>query len=164
MTCPDCGHVNLPGEEDCSACHAPIAVLSTPQPKHGMQKRILEGTVRDLQPHDAANLKIDASLEKAVRLMREKRVGCVLVMNGDALAGILTERDLLLKSDPACDISRVRVGDVMRPDPECLREEEPLAYAFNKMSLHGMHHLAVRRADGRLAVVSARDLLRYLCE
>ncbi|MBI4348293.1 MAG: CBS domain-containing protein [Elusimicrobia bacterium] len=164
MKCPDCGHVNLPGEEDCSACHAPIAVLSTPQPKQGMQKRILEGSVRDLQPHDAANLGVDATLEQAVKLMREKKVGCVLVMKGDALAGILTERDLLLKSDLASDISRVQVADVMRPNPECIREEEPLAYAFNKMSLHGMHHLAVRRSDGRLAVVSARDLLRYLCE
>lgn len=164
MKCPDCGYQNLPGEENCSACHAPIAALSTPQPKQGMQKRILEGTVRDLQPHDAANLEIDASLEQAVRLMREKRVGCVLVMNGEALAGILTERDLLLKSDPAVEPARAKVADVMRADPDSIREDEPVAYAFNKMSLHGMHHLAVRRDGGKWAVVSARDLLRYLCE
>jgi len=164
MKCPDCGHLNLPGEETCSACHAPISALSTPQPKQGMQKRILEGTVRDLQPHDAANLKIDSTLEQAVRLMRERKVGCVLVMKGDELAGILTERDLLMKSDPAVEPSRAKVVDVMRASPDSIREDEPLAYAFNKMTLHGMHHLAVRRTSGNWGVVSARDLLRYLCE
>jgi CBS domain-containing protein len=32
------------------------------------------------------------------------------------------------------------------------------------MTINGSHHLPVRRSDGALGVVSARDLLRYLCE
>ena len=164
MKCPDCGHVNLDGEEDCASCHAPLSALATPQPKQGMQRRILEGKVRDLGFHEAANLTEDTDLEKAVRVMREKRVGCVLVTRGGALAGILTERDLLLKSDPATAPSQRKVKDVMRADTECLQDDEPLAYAFHKMTINGSHHLPVRRSDGVLGVVSARDLLRYLCE
>src|SRR5581483_7952776 len=91
VVCPDCGHVNLPGEEDCSICHAPISVLSTPQAKHGMQRKIIEGTVKDLEPHPAISLGPDATVGAAVRLMRDKKAGCVLVLRGYALAAIFTE-------------------------------------------------------------------------
>ncbi|MCX5788996.1 MAG: CBS domain-containing protein [Elusimicrobia bacterium] len=163
VICPDCGHANLPGEEDCSACHAPISVLSTPQPKQGMQAKILEGTVADLAPRPATIVGKDATVADAVKLMREQRSGCVLVTNGRALAGIFTERDLLLGSGPARDPSKTRLADLMRKDPDFLREDQPVAFAFNKMTAHGQHHVPVQRPNGSWALVSARDLLRYLC-
>ena len=164
MRCPDCGHSNLEGEETCTSCQALLSPLAVPQPQQGMHKRILEGTVRDLQPHKAGSLAEDATLDGAIRLMREQKMGCVLVIRAGKLAGMLTERDLLVRGDPAADPAKVRVADIMRPDPDSLLEDEPLAYAFHKMTIHGMHHLAVRRSDDTFAVVSARDLLRYLCE
>lgn len=161
LNCPDCGHANLAGEEDCAHCHAPLASLATPQPKQGMQRRILEGTVADLGSHEAASVSDDAPLAEAIRVMRARRVGCVLAMRDGVLSGILTERDVLLSAgDPA----KVKVAEVMRRDPDCLADDQPLAFAFHKMSLHGLRHLPVRRADGSLGVVSSRDLLRYLCE
>ena len=163
VICPDCGHANLPGEEDCSACRAPISALSTPQPKQGMQRRILEGTIADLAPRPAATLTEGAAVAEAVKLMRERKTGCVLVTRAKALAGILTERDLLLGSGPARDLSKTKLADLMRKDPDFLREDQPVAFAFNKMTAHGQHHVPVQRPNGSWALVSARDLLRYLC-
>ncbi|MBI4425135.1 MAG: CBS domain-containing protein [Elusimicrobia bacterium] len=162
MDCPDCGHRNLPGEETCAHCEAPLSSLASPQPAAGMQRRILEGTVGDLAPHEAAGLPEDATVDQAVRLMRERKMGCVLVTRDGQLTGLLTERDLLMKFEPTADPKRLAVKDVMKTDPDTAQEEQPLAFAFRAMSLHGQHHLPVRRKDGSWAVVSARDLLRYL--
>lgn len=162
MNCPDCGHANLAGTETCVHCDAPLSQLAHPQPKQGMQRRILEGRVANLGSHDAASIADVATLEEAIRFMRTRRVGCVLAVKNGLLSGILTERDVLLKS--GTDPAKLRVAEVMRRDPECLQDDEPLAYAFHKMTLTGMHHMPVRRIDGSLGVVSARDLLRYLCE
>lgn len=163
VICPDCGQPNLPGEEDCSACRAPLSALPASQPKQGMPRRILEGTVADLAPRPAATLSESAIVADAVKLMRERKVGCVLVTRGKALAGIFTERDLLLGSGSSRDLSKAKVADLMRKDPDFLREDQPVAFAFNKMTAHGQHHVPVLRPDGSWAMISARDLLRYLC-
>ena len=163
VNCPDCGHANLAGEETCASCHAPVSFLATPQPKHGMQRLILEGTVRDLQPHDAASLPESSTLAEAMRLMRQTKVGCVMVIRDEKLSGIVTERDLVLKSNPNVEPSRVPVKDVMHRDPECLQDTAPLGYAFHRIAISNLQHVPVRRSDGSLGVVSSRDLLRYLC-
>src|SRR5262249_57295628 len=77
----------------------------------------------------------DATLKEAVGLMREHHVGCVLAVEGDRLAGILTERDLLLKMEGA-DLSRP-VRELMTPDPAVLRPEDPIVYALHRISVGG---------------------------
>lgn len=56
----------------------------------------------------------EITVEQAARLMKEKRVGAVLVLEGGRLAGIFTERDALFrvlaeKRDPA----RTRIGEIL---------------------------------------------------
>jgi CBS domain-containing protein len=48
-------------------------------------------------------------------MMREHRIGCLLVVDGDRLVGIITERDLLLKLERATAADAVR--ELMTPDP-----------------------------------------------
>src|SRR5262249_7476001 len=71
--------------------------------------------IRLLSPRTPLCLAPDASLREAVRVMREHHVGCVLAVENDRLAGILTARDLLPKLE-AGDLSR-RGPDVMTPGP-----------------------------------------------
>ncbi len=163
MKCPDCGTANLPGEELCVSCHASLSALATPQPKGGMQRRILSGTVGDLRVHEALTVEETESVAQAVRSMRKHKTGCVLATNGGALSGIFTERDLLLNLPPGEDPSLIPVARAMRRDPDCVGEEQPIAFAFHKMSVQGHYHLPVRTKSGGLGVVSARDLLAYLC-
>src|SRR4029450_8065999 len=81
----------------------------------------------------------DATLADAVRVMREHHVGCVLALEDGRLAGILTERDLLLKLEDA-DLSRP-VRDLMTPDPEVLHPDDPIVYALHRMSVGGYRHV-----------------------
>lgn len=161
MKCPSCGFVNLPGDDECSSCQA--SLTAAPAARPGMEKRILEGSVLDLSPHTALTAEPSDTLAKAVATMREGKMGCVLVLEGGSLRGVLSERELLFRTDAETDLNRTRVGDVMRPEDAWLREDDPVADAFHRMAVSGNRHVSVRRADKTFAVISARDLLRYLC-
>ena len=164
MKCPDCGALNLAGEETCEACSAPLSLLALPRPKGGVQSRILEGTIADLKPKDALSVPANGTVESAIHLMRERRMGCVLVTDGARLAGIFTERDLLIKVAGLKEPKTTKVSDAMTPDPQLLGDSDPVALAFHTMAVRGERHVAVARENGSLGIISARDLLRFLCE
>src|SRR5207247_2463957 len=73
------------------------------------------------------------------RTMREHRIGCVLVVEGERLVGIVTERDFIMKLGQA-DAGRP-LSDFMTPDPEVLSPDDPIVYALNKMSVGGFRHV-----------------------
>ena len=96
--------------------------------------------------------------------MRRHKVGCLLVVEGGNLAGVVSERELLTRLPDALIPGKTPVSDVMRADAAVLREDDSVADVFHQMAVSGYRHLAVRLNDGRLAVLSSRDLLRYLCK
>lgn len=161
MKCPVCGVLNIAGSDECDSCQAP---LTDPAPKKGMEKRIIEGIVRDLGPKRALTISPADSVQKAVELMRKSGVGCMLVLEKGALTGILSERELLFKTDEATDLKKTKVADVMRTHQTPLREDDEVGEVFHRLALSGHRHAAVALSDGSFGVVSARDLLRYLCK
>lgn len=103
----------------------------------------------------------ETSVRAACRLMAEKRIGALLVIEQGKIAGIFTERDALNKVlagnlDPdATPLSQVMVGN-----PQIIRADKPLAYALLMMAEGGFRHVPVVDDDGTpLGVVSARDAL-----
>lgn len=102
----------------------------------------------------------ETSVLDAARQMRMNRVGAVLVVRGEALVGIFTERDALNRvmaegRDPAA----TRLAEVMTPDPKTVAADETLGYALLVMHEHGFRHLPVLE-DGRpVGVISARHAL-----
>lgn len=163
-TCPACGFDNLPGAEECEQCQQALSDLDHPQPKLGMQRKLLEGKVADLGLRDAVVVRPTDTAADAVRAMRERKMGCVLVTEGGRLAGILTERDLLMKASGDAEPLQRPVREIMKPNPESLKDTDLINVAFHKMAVGGFRHLPVEREGRPLAIVSARDLLRYLCK
>ncbi|MBI5630973.1 MAG: CBS domain-containing protein [Elusimicrobia bacterium] len=164
MKCPECGFVNIAGADECDSCQAPLVHLEQFSPKQGMERRILQGTVASLAPQAAAKVGPEESLSRAIEAMREAKVGCLLVVDGRKLEGIISERELLFRVPAHADFSKMAVRDAMRPKPTCLQEEDQVADVFNRMAMSGHRHMPVRFKDGSYGVVSARDLLRYLCK
>lgn len=163
MKCPSCGAVNIDGSDECESCQAPLTDMAALVPKKGMEKRIIEGTIKDLSPKKALTVVPSDSLAKALELMRKNRVGCVLVVDKGDLSGVLSERELLFKTSEASDLSRTKVSEVMRTHQTPLRVDDEVAEIFHRLALSGHRHTAVELGDGSFGVVSARDLLRYLC-
>ena len=161
MKCPDCGKENIEGSQDCDSCHAPLTQGTVPQ--EGMARRILEGTVSSLSPKPAIWSSPSDSLDWAVEKMRSNKAGCVLVLESGKLVGVLSEWELLMKA-PDGPLTGRTVKEMMRPDKTCLSESAEVAFAFNQFASSGYRHLPVRMKDGSYGVVSARDLLHYLCQ
>ena len=98
-------------------------------------------------------------LGEAAKRMVARGVGAVLVMEGERLEGILTERDLMRAvatgySDDA------RVGDWMTRQPETVDASDATDHAASLMIHGGFRHLPVVD-QGRVAgIISIRDLMR----
>ena len=128
-----------------------------------LDRRMLHEPIRRLEPRRPFSLPPGASVRDAIRTMREHRIGCLLVVEGDRLVGILTERDLLLKVDEG-DLSRP-VRELMTEDPEVLTPDDPIVYALNKMSVGGFRHVPlIDRGRRPVGIVSVKDIVDYLVD
>jgi CBS domain-containing protein len=126
-----------------------------------LDQRMIREPIRQLQPRTPLALPPTAPVRDAIRLMREHRIGCILVVEHDRLAGIITERDLLLKLEHA-DVAQP-VRELMTPDPEVLHPDDPIVYALNKMSVGGFRHVPLVDADHRpVGIVSVKDIVDYI--
>jgi CBS domain-containing protein len=128
-----------------------------------LDQRMIREPIRLLKPRAPLYLGPDDSVEDAWHLMREHRVGCVLVVEDERLVGILTERDLLLRVEGPWSARPLR--GVMTPEPETLSPEDPIVYALNKMSVGGFRHVPLVDAEGRpVGVISVRDVVDYIVD
>ncbi|MCW5890005.1 MAG: CBS domain-containing protein [bacterium] len=128
-----------------------------------LDKRAVHEPIRRLNPRSPLTVAPDASLAEAVRIMRERHVGCVLVVEAGSgrVIGILTERDLLLKLE-AADLERP-VHLLMTPNPETLSPDDPIVYCLHRMSVGDYRHVPLVDAAGRaVGIVSVKDIVHYL--
>jgi len=126
-----------------------------------LDSRTIHEPLRLLNPRSPLQVPPSAPLREAVGIMREHHVGCVLVVDGDRLAGILTERDLLLKMEGA-DLDGP-VSRLMTPDPETLQLDDPIVWALNRMSVGGYRHVPLVDPEGRpVGILSVKDIVHYI--
>jgi len=112
---------------------------------------------------DLLTVAADERLAEAAKRMVERGVGAVLVLKGEALDGILTERDLM-KAVAAGYSDDAKVGDWMTRHPETIEADDSTGHAAALMIHGGFRHLPVLD-QGRIAgIVSIRDLMRVALE
>ncbi|MFO1464360.1 MAG: CBS domain-containing protein [bacterium] len=164
MKCPFCGYENIAGSDDCEECGEDLTAFDGVRPATRLEKSLVKDALNRLP--SAAPILVDPQTrlrEIADHLAVANR--SVLVMEGDQLAGIVTERDLLFKvmgSAPGWE--DLPVSQVMTPKPETLEFSDKIAYALHKMALGGFRHIPVLVAGKPERVVSVRDVLEYLAE
>ncbi len=113
--------------------------------------------VGDIMTRDPLTTERGASLREAAQRMCDRRVGSILVMDGDALAGILTERDVM-RVFARGDFD-AKVDDVMTANPETAEPDESLRQARLVMLHGGFRHLPVVEERRVVGILSIRDLL-----
>jgi CBS domain-containing protein len=107
----------------------------------------------------------DQIVGDAVRLMRDHRVGCVLVCRDDRLVGVFTERDLMRRVLAAGLPLSTTVAECMTADPVVVGPKEPIGVAVRRMEEGGYRHLPVVDEIGRpLGVLSVKRIVHYLAE
>ncbi len=165
MICVNCGHDNIPGVDLCESCGSDLAGLDLPEASAGFRGKLLSDRIGDLPMAPALVVSAEARVTEAVERMREARQGCVLVEREGRLAGIFTERDVLVRIvRKGLDPAAVALGSVMTPDPVTLAPSDPPAYAIHRMVSQRFRHLPVVEGDKLIGFVSSRSILRYIHE
>jgi CBS domain-containing protein len=96
---------------------------------------------------------------EVVRRMAERNVGAVLVLEGERLMGILTERDVLRAVADGVDLG-TPVSTRMTHAPETIESSESVEDAAVLMIHGGFRHLPVVDRGTAVGILSIRDLVR----
>ncbi len=100
----------------------------------------------------------DATVAQAAAVMRERRVGACLVMEGPAMAGIITERDLVGLVADGTDLRVMPVADAMSGLVTTAPPDADVLWAADTMRRKGIRHLPVIEQGYVAGMVSLRDL------
>ena len=113
-----------------------------------------------IEPRKLVVASLDTTVSVAAALMQEGKVGAVLVVEGERLAGIFTERDAVYRVMAAGrDPRTTLLHEVMTPDPLTVAPEESFGYALLLMHEKGFRHAPVVVGGRPIGVVSARHAL-----
>jgi CBS domain-containing protein len=113
-----------------------------------------------LEPRKLVVAAPHTTVAEAARLMKEGKVGAVLVVEEGRLVGIFTERDALFRViAPGLDPAKTELRGVMTRDPTTVAPDETFGYALLLMHEKGFRHTPVVENGRPVGVVSARHAL-----
>ena len=119
-------------------------------------------TLRDImRPSFLFLVQRAASVAEAVHAMTEHNVGIVVVLDGDRLTGVFSERDVVRRVvERGLDPARTPVGEVMTTELVVGDVDEDYQSAMRKMDQANIRHLPVVSEGRLLSMLSIRDLMR----
>lgn len=98
---------------------------------------------------------------EAVRMMASHNVGIVIVVDGERMVGVFSERDVVRRVvDRGLDPARTPIEDVMTTDIVVADAEDDYQSAMRKMDQANIRHLPVVSEGRLLSMISIRDLIR----
>ncbi len=109
------------------------------------------------------SVKPDDSVLDAIRVMAEKNIGAVVVMRGDELLGIMSERDYARKvivKGRASD--NTPVADIMTADVLTTSGAETVNKCMSLMTEKKIRHLPVVEEDTVVGMISIGDLVKAI--
>ncbi|MGW8302242.1 MAG: CBS domain-containing protein [Desulfobacterales bacterium] len=107
----------------------------------------------------------DAKVYEALQMMADKNVGALMVMEGDTVAGLISERDyarkIVLKGKFSKDVPvhEIMTADVIRISPDVDVEE-----CMELMTDKRVRHLPVFKNDRLIGIISIGDIVKAIIE
>jgi CBS domain-containing protein len=115
-------------------------------------------TLADVMATDLTIVHPGATVAEAAQMMSVHHVGSALVMDGDQLVGIFTERDIVRALASDFDAAGHVVGASMTRDPRTMDAAATTGEALDLMLGEGFRHLPVTDEGRVVGIVSLRDL------
>ena len=120
-----------------------------------MNRKIIPEVVHD---QTLLHLPATATVREAAREMRTRHVGAVLIVAGDRLEGIFTERDVVNRIvAEGIDPDRTQLAEVMTRNPDTIGPNDTALEALRRMQDGGYRHLPVVDGGRLVGIVSRRD-------
>jgi len=104
------------------------------------------------------------TLAEACDKMRHAQTSSMLVMDGDRLVGIVTERDVVKTVAQGLDPKETRLKDIMTTDMVTIGPMTTLKEAANIMATKWIRHLPIVEGSKVVGMISQRDLTGVLAE
>lgn len=159
LNCPWCGATNIRGADECTECGLDLSNVGLPEEG----PVFVRAPLSNLAHQEPARVGPTDPVALAVSLMQRQSTDCILVMAGDSLAGIITSWDILHKVAGAHeDLNAVTCEEIMTKDPVCLREDDNMAVALNKMAIGAFRHIPLVENGRPRSVISVAEVFRYL--
>lgn len=120
--------------------------------------------IQDIMTKQVHTVRSDATIRDVARLMRDKRIGDVLVTNPDGtLRGIVTDRDIVVRADAASKaLDTTQVGEVCTDKLVKLTPSSSVDEAVKIMREHAIRRVPVVRDGKPIGIVTIGDLARYM--
>jgi CBS domain-containing protein len=119
--------------------------------------------VQDIMTKQIHTVRSETLLIDVARLMRDQRIGDVLVVHGDgSLCGIITDRDIVVRADAAArPLDATPVGDICTDDIVKLAPSSSIDEAVQLMREHAIRRVPVVRDGRAIGIVTIGDLARH---
>jgi len=119
-------------------------------------------TVQDVMTKDVVTIEADKTVFEAARLMTDRGIGDLVVMEGTTPVGIVTERDFVRrvvaqKKSPDC-----KVSDIMTTPVWVVYYDTPLKEAARKMIARNIRRMPVLKKKELVGIITATDFARHL--
>jgi CBS domain-containing protein len=125
-------------------------------------------TVRDMirkKGSDVYSVSPDSTVYQALETMAQHNTGALLVMEGEKMVGILSERDCVRKVDlQGKNASETKVSEIMTRNVITVSCDQPLEECMHLMLDKGIRHLPVYDNQELMGFVSVRDMLGEMIE
>jgi CBS domain-containing protein len=118
--------------------------------------------VSEIMTGAAVTDQADDTLREAARKMWKQQTGSLLVMDGEDLVGILTERDMLKAVATGARLDETRISEVMTKDVITVGPQTTIREAAKVMADRWFRHLPVVDGGTVIGVISQRDLAGIL--
>ena len=116
-------------------------------------------TVREVMTSDVVSLQVDTTLVDAARVMREKDIGDVVVVEDERLIGLVTDRDIVVRAvADGLSPDATTVGAVVSKDPVTVRPDDTVLDVARLMRDRAVRRVLVRDEQGLAGIVSIGDL------
>ena len=117
--------------------------------------------VGDIMTRDVKTAKASDTFAVVARILHDNHISSVIVMDGDQLAGIVTERDLVNVVAEGADPREEAVADRLTRELATVEPRTDISDAAELMASRGIRHLPVMDRGSLAGIVSIRDLTNW---
>jgi CBS domain-containing protein len=117
--------------------------------------------VNDLLKKAPVTISADQSIRQAAQVMSEKNVSSVMLMDGERLVGLITDRDLRKRCVAAGLSGEQPATSIMTRDLETIQRSALMIQALMTMTRLHVHHLPVLDGERLVGMLTATDLARH---
>ena len=118
--------------------------------------------ILDTKGHQIQSVEPDAKLSAAIKVLAERKIGAVLVMNKGSMEGILSERDIVrVLGERGARVLDEPVSSVMTRKVVSCRQSDTVAGIMEMMTLGKFRHLPVVEEGMVVGLISIGDIVKW---